>query len=40
MIYRLPEIPPEEPQPEWYVEKTSSIIEQENRWFEYGMEFT
>lgn len=37
ILYRLPDIPDEEPIPEWYYNERSVIIMQENKWFDYHL---
>jgi hypothetical protein len=35
ILYRLPDIPDEEPIPDWYYEGKTGIIMQEKKWFDY-----
>lgn len=35
MLYQLPEMPSEVPYPEWYYQNKSTIVMQENQWFDY-----
>ncbi|MFB4472910.1 hypothetical protein ACDI16_08160 [Oceanobacillus caeni] len=37
ILYRLPNIPDEEPIPEWYYHEKSEIIMEENKWFDYRL---